>query len=162
MFAMHTIVVPTDFSELSLRALEHARDLARLSGARLVVVHVDPPLLAFAMTPHDPGAHLATLWERLHKVCPRATGLVVEHRLEEGFAADSIVRVAREVEADLIVIGTHGRTGAERAVLGSIAESVLRNATCPVLTVNQTCSGHSTRNGQPAAARPVVGASQGK
>jgi nucleotide-binding universal stress UspA family protein len=58
-----------------------------------------------------------------------------EYRLEEGAVADAILRVASEIDCDLIVIGTHGRKGVGRFVLGSIAEKVLRNAPCLVLTV---------------------------
>jgi nucleotide-binding universal stress UspA family protein len=59
----------------------------------------------------------------------------VEHRLEEGEPAAQILRVAKETKAGLIVMGTHGRTGLERILLGSVAEKVLRKAVCPVLTV---------------------------
>jgi nucleotide-binding universal stress UspA family protein len=59
----------------------------------------------------------------------------VERRLEEGLAVTEVLRVAQEVNADLIVMGTHGRTGLARLLMGSVAEQVLRKALCPVLTV---------------------------
>src|SRR5205807_909314 len=66
---------------------------------------------------------------------PPDPGMRVEHRLEEGDAAAEIVRVAQEIHCDLIVMGTHGRTGIGRLLLGSVAEQVLRRAPCAVLTV---------------------------
>jgi nucleotide-binding universal stress UspA family protein len=68
----------------------------------------------------------------MHAPDPETT---VTSRLEEGIPAEEIVRVAREVEADLIVMGTHGRSGLGRLLLGSVAEQVMRHATCPVLTL---------------------------
>ena len=75
-------------------------------------------------------------WEsRLRLLQPRDPGVWVEHRLEEGDAAEEILRVARETACDLVVMGSHGRTWLERALMGSVAAKVLRSAPCPVLTV---------------------------
>jgi nucleotide-binding universal stress UspA family protein len=71
----------------------------------------------------------------LRQLQPSDPALHVEYRLEEGFAATEILRLAEEAKADLIVMGTHGRTGLSRLVLGSVAEQVVRKARCPVLTV---------------------------
>ena len=60
-----------------------------------------------------------------------------EHRLVLGVASEDIVRIADEEEADLIVIGTHGRTGLKRVLMGSVAEAVMRHANCPVLTLKE-------------------------
>lgn len=139
MFPLKTILVPTDFSELSAKAMRHAEQMARGSGAKLVVLHVDPPLLAFAKDSHDPTAHVERLRKQLNEIRP--ANVAVEHRLLEGFAADSILQTAHDLKADLIVIGTHGRTGVAQAFLGSVAQSVLRGAHCPVLTINPTCAG---------------------
>ncbi len=138
MFPPKVILVPTDFSELSCKALTLAQKLARDSGGKLVVLHVDPPLLAFAEPSHDPTEHAERLRRQLSEIRP--ANVNIEHRLVEGFAVDAIVRMAQEIQADLIVMGTHGRTGLGRAVLGSVAQQVLHSAPCPVITVNPVSS----------------------
>jgi nucleotide-binding universal stress UspA family protein len=75
------------------------------------------------------------LREKIEQLRPRDPQVQVEHRLVEGDAAAEIVRAARETKSDVIVLGTHGRRGFRRLVLGSVAEKVLRLAPCPVVTV---------------------------
>ena len=75
------------------------------------------------------------MWHELRDLRTPDENVHVEHRLEEGDAAKRILEVAQEIQAGLIVMGTHGRTGLGRLLLGSVAEHVLRKATCPVLTV---------------------------
>jgi nucleotide-binding universal stress UspA family protein len=140
MLPIKTILCPTDFSERSDFAFKMASSLARDHGARLIVLHVVPPpqtvtYEGIPVLPPMPVDYKAQLEERLHQYLPANTRVRTEVRLEEGFAATEIVRVAEETDADLIVMGTHGRTGLGRLLLGSIAEEVLRRATCPVLTV---------------------------
>jgi nucleotide-binding universal stress UspA family protein len=137
MFPPKTILVPTDFSELSKKAVRYAERMARESSAKLIVLHVDPPLLSFADTPQDPTVHVERLRKQLNEIRP--ANVAVEHRLVDGFAADVINQTARETSADVIVIATHGRTGMAQAFLGSVAQSVLRGAHCPVLTINPLC-----------------------
>jgi nucleotide-binding universal stress UspA family protein len=137
MFPPKTILVPTDFSELSKKAMRYAERMARESSAKLIVLHVDPPLLSFADTPQDPSVHVERLRKQLKEIRP--ANVSVEHRLVDGFAADVINQTAQETSADLIVIATHGRTGMAQVFLGSVAQSVLRGAHCPVLTINPTC-----------------------
>lgn len=137
MLPLKTILVPTDFSELSKKAVRYAEKMAHESGAKLILLHVDPPLLSFADTPSDPTVHVERLKKQLHEIQP--ANVNVEHRLAEGFAADVINQTSREISADLIVIATHGRTGMAQAFLGSVAQSVLRGAHCPVLTINPLC-----------------------
>jgi len=74
---------------------------------------------------------------KVKAVVPPDPNVKYEHRLVMGIAADDIVRLANEEQADLIVIGTHGRTGLKRVLMGSVAESVMRLATCPVLIVKE-------------------------
>ncbi|RMG47540.1 MAG: universal stress protein [Acidobacteria bacterium] len=140
-----TILVPVDFSEHSRHGLETARDIARETGGRLVLVHVVPDLLP-TFVPDIAGFSDGEL---LHAAVERARrelegfappgGLDapggVERRVEAGTVHAEIVRVAGEVGADLIVIATHGRTGARHLLLGSVAERVVRTAPCPVLVV---------------------------
>jgi nucleotide-binding universal stress UspA family protein len=138
MLAIRTVLHPTDFSERSDLAFRLACSLARDYGARLIVLHVAEPPVAVAgegvlliPTPAD----LEPLRERLGGLRPRDPKVPVEHRLAEGNAAAEILRVAEEAKCDVIVLGTHGRTGLARLLLGSVAEQVLRRASCPVLTV---------------------------
>jgi nucleotide-binding universal stress UspA family protein len=142
MLPLRTILHPTDFSERSVNAFEVACSLARDSGARLIVLHVlERPVIAYtgvAMAPPAPGPseeERTALLKRLNQVQPPAPAVAVEHRLEQGDPATGILQVAQEAGCDLIVMGTHGRTGLGRLLLGSVAEQVLRKAPCPVLTV---------------------------
>ncbi len=139
MLAIRTILHPTDFSWQSEAAFRMACALARDYGARLVVVHVQLPLTGVfgEMGPVLPeSSELAEeLHARLMAVQPIHPSLHVEHRLCEGDPAVEILRLAQAIPCDLIVMGTHGRTGLSRLLVGSVAEEVLRRATCPVLTL---------------------------
>jgi nucleotide-binding universal stress UspA family protein len=115
------VLVATDFSPHSERALRVGVAYARALGARLHVLHVSD----------EPDAVVRTeSW--VHQVMPALGAIVV---VEGGQPAASIVRYAKEHGVALIVVGTHGRTGFTRALLGSVAEMVSRTAPCPVLTV---------------------------
>ena len=137
MLAIHTIVHPTDFSEQSEHAFRLACSLARDYGARLIIVHVaEAPIIAYGegVVPPNPEELRAAAREQLEQFQAPYANVRVERRLEEGDAAGEILRVAEEVHADLIVMGTHGRTGLERLLMGSVAEKVVRGAVCPVVT----------------------------
>jgi len=135
------ILFATDFSTTSEAALKYATALARDSGAMLLIVHAEepmPPLVAgevYMLMSTFPNPELQIL---LDKVVPSDDSVRCEHRLLTGMPADEIVRFAEEENVDLIVMGTHGRTGLRRLLLGSTAEAVLRRAPCPVLTFKQT------------------------
>jgi nucleotide-binding universal stress UspA family protein len=142
MFPLHVILHPTDFSPSSEQAFHLACSLARDHGARLIALHVlERPLIiqSGVMTPPPPPAPLPdereALLERLRRLQPSAPGVRVECRVEEGDPTTAILQVAQEAACDLIVLGTHGRTGLRRLLLGSVAEQVVRKAPCPVLTV---------------------------
>ena len=138
MLPIRTILHPTDYSESSGSAFELACALARDYSATLVVAHVVPPTRVFAPDgiavplpaeeEYEPRAKLA----RLHPTDPRVE---IDHRLLEGDPADTILKLAETTGADVIVMGTHGTTGLTRLLVGSVAESVMRKAPCPVLTV---------------------------
>jgi nucleotide-binding universal stress UspA family protein len=135
---MQTILHPTDFSPRSEFAFRLACSLARDHGARLIVLYVlQPPVAAYGelVIDFEPGGFKEGAQEALHKLLSPDLQLSVETRVEEGDAATQIVRVAQDTGCDLIVMGTHGRTGLSRLLLGSVAEAVLRQAPCPVLTV---------------------------
>lgn len=131
------VLFPTDFSHTGDAALEFATVLARDSGARLIIVHVEEPPLVYgegAWYYGLPNPDPERLLEMLHRVAPTDPAVPHEHRLIAGAPADALVRLAREEKVDMIVMGTHGRTGLGRLVMGSVSEAVVRNAPCPVLT----------------------------
>jgi nucleotide-binding universal stress UspA family protein len=139
MLPIKTILHPTDFSPSARYALWLASSLARDHGARLVVMHVAGPALAklYGEVPvfQQLEEHERDLEERLHRLKPLHFKLPVEYRMEKGVPAEEILRVAQETKCDLIVMGTYGRTGLNRMLMGSVAEQVLRKARCPVLAV---------------------------
>ena len=149
MIEMHNILCPTDFSDFSLRALSHAAALARWYEARLTVLYVSS--LAPAVAGFPPLVSPITLeplsrerlLEEMHAFAQPASegGVKVDFMIREGAAAPEITEQARVGAADLIVMGTHGRGGFERLVLGSVTEKVLRKAPCPVLTVSKPAEG---------------------
>jgi nucleotide-binding universal stress UspA family protein len=135
---IQVILHPTDFSERSEAALRVARALARDLGARLILLHVMPVEVVVYGTipvPLDVPAVRDSLESVRNGVDGPDLKYPVETRLSEGNAAAVILRMAEEAGCGMIVMGTHGRRGFDRAVLGSVAESVLRDATCPVLVV---------------------------
>lgn len=138
MLPIHTILHPTDFSTRSEHAFQLAEALARDYGAELIILHVnEPPIVAYTegVVPPFPQDQLEKVRERLEEVRPKDPKVRVHRVLAEGGPAEEILRVARERKADLILMGTHGRTGLNRLVMGSVAEQVVRKAPCPVLTV---------------------------
>jgi nucleotide-binding universal stress UspA family protein len=148
------ILVPTDFSAGSEAALAWARDLALRYEARLSLLHVvTDPRAVGVWTPEvyvPPIAEtqerlLREARERLELALPAEDrnrfGLTVDARL--GDVAENILNAAREQHVDLIVMGTHGRHGLAHLLLGSVAERVLRDATCPVLTTHAAPQGQA-------------------
>jgi nucleotide-binding universal stress UspA family protein len=135
-----------DFSESSRLALEQAAELAGGVGAELTLVHVHTPPSHAAvdvLTGAPEGASVAA--RELEKLltgwradAERVSGRAARIALLSGDPAEQIVRFARESGSDLVVVGTHGRRGLRRLVLGSVAERVLRAAPCPVLAARPT------------------------
>jgi nucleotide-binding universal stress UspA family protein len=145
------ILVPTDFSPNSREATAWAADLAGRYRASITLVHVYQPVSmilpeGFVLKSAEDIAELlaslnAALAEAKDQLAAAAPGLEVDATLLQGAPFAEIVRHARENGFDLIVVGTHGRTGLKHALLGSVAEKVVRKAHCPVLTVR--LAGHS-------------------
>ena len=142
------MLVPTDFSPPSERAWDVARRLARAVGAEIVLLHVFvPPPPPYVDAPF-PDVHLVEIYaqgrawveEQLARWAATASheGLTVKTLLRDGVAHHEIVAAARDEGVDLVAIGTHGYSGVERLLLGSVAEKVIRLAPCPVLAVRQT------------------------
>lgn len=140
---IRTILFATDFSPTSETAFDVACSLATAQGSRLVALHVAPMEIVYGemlRPPSDPRLYLNSLEDRLAHLKPAAVEISFNTMLREGDAVSEILRAADETECDLIVIGSHGRSGIARAVLGSVAEGVMRGATCPVLTVKHAKS----------------------
>jgi nucleotide-binding universal stress UspA family protein len=147
------ILFATDFSDASQAALEYASSLAHDAGATLYIVHVGHfPVscidgAALGVTPFIVAPELDDWQEvrnQLGKIVPTIRDVRFEHRYLEGSPADEIVDFARRQNIDVIVIGTHGRTGLNHILMGSVAEAVIRRASCPVLTVKQPVSAATT------------------
>ena len=136
------ILCATDFSDTAEAAWAAARELARTQRAELILVHVFTELPIY---PDVAVLEVQRVWEDQRAWVERelaervtaatARGLTARWVFKTGGAPESIVETAAEEHADLIVIGTHGRTGLTRLVIGSVAERVVRLAPCPVLTM---------------------------
>ena len=135
-----TIVFPTDFSTASDAALVHAAALARQSAARLLIVHVEEPPLAYGggeLYYGLPEPNSERILKMLEDVRPSDPSVPYVHRLTMGDPAGEVVRIAAEENAEMIVLGTHGRTGMTRLLMGSVAEAIVRRAPCPVLVYRE-------------------------
>ncbi len=135
---LQRILVPIDFSTGSDTSLALATSLARDTGATLILAHVEIVPLSAAggeylyAIPEPPTEELLA---KLNKVSPPDSNIPVERRLLAGDPAEAIIRLAETENVDMIVMGTHGRRGLRRVLMGSVAEVVVRTAKCPVLTV---------------------------
>jgi nucleotide-binding universal stress UspA family protein len=132
------ILFPTDFSTASDAALPHATALARDTGATLLIVHVQEPPLVYAggeLYYGSPEPDIEAQKKMLREVMPADPAVRVEHRLVTGDPAGAVVELAKEEGVDFIVMGTHGRSGLSRVLMGSVAEVVVRKSPCPVLTL---------------------------
>ena len=146
MLPLKLIVCPTDFSPPACTCVQTASELAQHFGAELLLVNVVPTVPALPPDPNyvfkvpeyerylhmDAENHLRQVREQLVP-----TNVKVRTTVGHGSAADEIVAIADREGADLVVISTHGSTGIERLVFGSVTERVVRLASCPVLTVRQ-------------------------
>jgi universal stress protein A len=141
MMTLNRILIPTDFSTTSEAALSYGIALARAFDAKLVLIHI----------PEHPGAAAEAeyplgIYETMQNAAnQRLRELLSKEEVQElkpdyvmriGHPADEIVKFAESQAIDLIVMGTHGREGVARFLIGSVAETVVRRATCPVLTVH--------------------------
>jgi nucleotide-binding universal stress UspA family protein len=142
---MRRILFASDFSKASRKAFATAVKVAKTNGATLTIVHAFPPLLPLAPDQYIgpetwqqidaqerrwAARQLAALIQKAKRSGVRAVGITLE-----GNPAEQINRIARRKRADLLVVGTHGRTGLAKFFLGSVANRVVATAPCPVLTV---------------------------
>lgn len=142
---INAILHATDFSEPADHAFRLACSLARDHGAKLVILHVFAPpypvvgeMIYVPPMPSPEGAdeyQRSELRSKLEQMKAAHANLDIECRLDVGNVALAILDTAQQMPADLIVLGTHGRTGLGRLLMGSVAEEVVRKASCSVLTV---------------------------
>jgi universal stress protein A len=142
--AVDRILVPIDFSVCSMLALRYAEEMARRFGATIVLLYVDQSLA--------PRSDLAETRRRaadeevlLLSGLLRERGLPAQGILRSGGPAAEIMAAAEVEQADLIVMGTHGRTGLTHVLMGSVAETVVRQSPCPVLTVRHATGEETAR-----------------
>lgn len=140
---LRKILCPVDFSDFSPPVLAYAVALAKLFGGEVTVLHVFPTGIPPANQVTYPSWLLQVpeardaIAKELHALLApfSATGVTLRTQVAEGNTAAEIVRYAGEGQMDLIVLGTHGRSGFDRFALGSVAEKILRKAPCPVMTL---------------------------
>ena len=140
------ILVPIDFSANSLQALDYAVDFSKPFKAQLMVLHVVEPIY-YEMPDFTgaSGAAMAGVFDDLHRAAhdqlARLERTYAKRRvklralLQTGVASEAIVDAGKQLKADLIIMTTHGRSGVAHLLMGSVAERVVRSATCPVLTL---------------------------
>lgn len=147
MLPITKILCPTDFSEPSYRALETANGLAEKFEAEIVLIHILSPVFIYPAAEITPGILKTTNINDIERdeMAYKSLSMTLQEKvpdslrsrsiLAKGNPADEIVKSAGEEKVELIVIGTHGFTGWRHLILGSVAEKVVRLASCPVLTV---------------------------
>ncbi len=155
MVNVKNIVVPTDFSEAALQALTYALSLAKTFQAKVYLVHVYEPIVYYSDAPMG-MPDLIELEQNIRVVAERSIQQLVEKQIKtresefgvisvetilvQGKPFVEIIKTAKEKNADLIVLSTHGRSALEHILLGSVTEKVVRKAHCPVLTIRSTAT----------------------
>ena len=145
MIKLEKILVPTDFSEFSEHAIRYGCELGKRFDAELHLLNVVEDMYPIVPEPGMSTAMSPTYLDDLSESSRRAIenipkaemieGLTVQRKVLTGTPFLEVIRYAREHDIDLIVIGTHGRSGLVHALMGSVAEKVVRKSPCPVLTV---------------------------
>jgi len=163
MLKIERILCPVDFSEFSARAYEYAHSLARQYRAKLFVQHVAEPFLSIHHTQISQDVidqvysqEVAEVKQKVRELAAPGAEVEPEIVLERGPVADSILQFAECRDIDLIAMGTHGRRGLDRVVLGSVAERVLRKARCPVLAVHGPAEGSATAGDKTVQLRKIL------
>jgi nucleotide-binding universal stress UspA family protein len=139
-----SILVPTDFSASSFKALEYAFTLGELFGSKITLAHVVVPVaapdLVYGPIAWDESIAIDTAKEKLNEL-KQEKGVDAASRVRivvrQGHPYTEIDQIAKDIQADLIVVSTHGRSGLRHLLLGSVAERVIRHAPCPVLVVRE-------------------------
>lgn len=154
MIRFERILCPTDFSKFSFRAADYAVALAKHYDGKVHFVHVVPEVLLHPdQYPYlvEPVRTEPEVRKRAHDrldafvALTRAEQIETRFSVEEGSPVPTLLKVAEDDDTDLICLGTHGREGVERLVLGSVTEKLLRKAPCPVLTISEPGEEHAIR-----------------
>lgn len=146
MFNLKNIIVPTDFSKLSYSAFEYARDLAEMMEATIHLIHVlekNPPFMSKIDIDTPEKELMKSIKEKTQRQLKEIADEIKEESpikiieiLRQGVDYEEIIKYSKEVDGDMIVIATHGRTGIFHTLLGSVAEKVIRYSKCPVLVIS--------------------------
>lgn len=153
--SIHRILLPLDYGAWAAEATRIACDLARQYDAELHLLHVVEPWQPAAMASHSEPYPTQRAEEALaHFPLPRPTPKPVRREVRVGDIPQHILDYAQQENIDLIVMGTHGRTGVTRLLLGSVAENVLRHASCPVLLARAHMSPEETSPQEPEGLPP--------
>ena len=141
---LKSILFPTDFSSAANAALPYAVEIARRYGAKLYTLHVVPSEIDVVTAPETrpilANWVLGEATEKAHELLSHVQGVNTEVLVRSGDIGTAVQDVIGTCEIDLIVLGTHGRTGWGKVLLGSVAENIFRKASCPVITVGPHCS----------------------
>jgi nucleotide-binding universal stress UspA family protein len=130
------ILCPFDFSSFSEAANEYASILAQSTGAEIIYLHVALPDVTFSSYAYvDLQKEAEGDRKRLEAIKPTVDGIKASYEIAFGTPSTTIAEFADEHSVDLVVMGTHGRTGWRRVTMGSVAEAVIRNTNCPVLAI---------------------------
>ena len=162
--SLKNILFATDFSETSEAALPYAAAISRRFGSTLHAAHVLSDTNVLMMTGGVDYVSMGTLYEDAHteakekldQLSARLEGIPHRNYVRHGQVWRNLEAIVVENGIDLIVVGTHGRTGLGKLVLGSVAEDILRHAMCPVLTVGPKVSGHARLPGLPNHGRDLA------
>ena len=147
MFNIRNIIVPTDFSKLSFTAFDYAKDIAVRWGAKIHLVYVlekQPPFLAMRSLDVNEDQVMKSMEEQAQKQLEESVKYFGDVKVElttvlrKGVDYEELVQYSKQINADLIVLATHGRTGFLHTLIGSVAEKVIRHAKCPVLVTTPT------------------------
>lgn len=160
------ILVPVDFSDPCLQAVDYAAELGRRQNSELVLLHVvEPVYYPTVGEMYGVGLDLGDVYGEIERAARvqldrlatrlKTRRVGVRTQLSLGTAHRVIVESAKKLKADLIVMSTHGRTGLSHILIGSVAERVVRTATCPVLTVRGRASARPRRARDSRRARPL-------
>ncbi len=141
MVLFNKIVLAVDGSEISRNAVKYAIELARQSNGTIIAIHVIPPIDVMDIETFNPEKILEGLKEEGKKILSEVdelaakAGVKVQTSIETGVPFEKICAVAEALGCDLILMGSHGRTGIGKVLIGSVTERVISRATCPVLVV---------------------------
>jgi nucleotide-binding universal stress UspA family protein len=147
MLPINKIVCPTDFSDPSYEGLQAAVELAELVQAELILMNVVSPVPIVTGTAAPTGFHIPNVMKERQSAAEKSilnltaekipSAVKTQSTVVQGRPADEIVSLADKIDADMIVIATHGESGWQKLLFGSVTEKVVRMASCPVLTVRQ-------------------------